>query len=318
VKSSREKSGFDASGGPNKPVIGVGESFSAREEQIGAAEGVFEEHGDGHGTDAAGDRGDPGGFAFGGLEIDVADGFFCAIGRCDTVNADVDDDRAFADVLGGDQIGLANGDDEHLGALSVTLQIFGGDVAEGDGGHLLGEEQGDGLAGDFRCADDDGLRAAQGMAGGLDQLDDSAGGAGGDEGVAVNDVADVGGVDAFDILYGVNLVLELGWIEMLRDGKIEHNAGDGGIVVQFFDGSGDALEGGISREGDQLVVDSHSAAGFALALGVELAGGSGADEHGGEMNGAAGAQDLGDAILHILASAGSDCIAIDDDCGHWG
>ena len=55
-----------------------------------------------------------------------------------------------------------------------------------------------------------------GNAGGFDQLDHRQRRAGGDERVAVDDVADVRRVDAFDVLHRVDLVLQLGGVEMLR------------------------------------------------------------------------------------------------------
>src|SRR6267142_4763526 len=85
-------------------------SFLAGKQQFGAAESVFQEHGNGHRADSAGDGCDPASAFFVGLEIDVADGFFGAVGGGDAVDADVDDDCAFSHVLGGDQVGLAHGD----------------------------------------------------------------------------------------------------------------------------------------------------------------------------------------------------------------
>src|SRR5438045_4523258 len=82
----------------NLIVVKRSASFLAGKQQFGAAEGVFEEHGDGHRADAAGDGGDVGGFLTCDLEIDVAYGFFGSIGRGDAVDADVDDDGAFANV----------------------------------------------------------------------------------------------------------------------------------------------------------------------------------------------------------------------------
>jgi len=60
----------------------------------GGFHGVVEEHGDGHGTDAAGDGGDEGGLFGNRLEVDVADQAVAALagGVVDAVDADVDDD----------------------------------------------------------------------------------------------------------------------------------------------------------------------------------------------------------------------------------
>ena len=203
------------------------------------------------------------------------------------------------------------------GALGVGLQVAGGDVAEGDGGHLLGEEEGDGFAGDFTGADDDGFGAAELDAGGADQFDDRQGGAGGDEGVAVDDVADVGGVDAFDVFDRVDLVLEDGGVEMFGQRQVEHDAGDGEIAVEALDGAGHFFKGGIGGEGDELVVDADGGAGFLLALGVELAGGGGTDENCGQVDGFAVGGKLRGAGGDLLANGSCQGGAV-DDLGHRG
>ena len=59
----------------------------------------------------------------------------------------------------GDQAGLADGDDQDVRPPRVGRQVARGDVAERDGGHLLGQQQRDGLAGDLAGADDDRLGA---------------------------------------------------------------------------------------------------------------------------------------------------------------
>ena len=110
--------------------------------------------------------------------------------------------------------GLADGDDENLRPARVGGQVLGGDVAKRDGRHLLGQQQGDRLAGDFAGADDDGLGPAKRDARRFDQFDDGQRRAGGDERVAIDDVADVGGIDAFHVLDRVDLILHFRRIEM--------------------------------------------------------------------------------------------------------
>ena len=65
---------------------------------------VVEEHGDGHGADAAGDGGDEGGHLAHAVEVDVPDEALAlgAVGVRDAVDADVDDDGAWADHLAGE------------------------------------------------------------------------------------------------------------------------------------------------------------------------------------------------------------------------
>src|SRR4051794_38623641 len=88
------------------PGLALGES----EEDFGAAEGVFEEHGDGHGADAAGDRGDEAGFLLHRVEVDVAYGLLGAVGGSDAVDANVDHDRVLPYVIRRDKPRFARGD----------------------------------------------------------------------------------------------------------------------------------------------------------------------------------------------------------------
>ena len=103
---------------------------------------------------------------------------------------------------------------------------------------------------------------------------------------------------------------------MLGHGEMKHDAGDAWVVIQFFDGAGDALEGRIARQRDQLVVNTDSAAGFALALRVKLAGRRRADENRGQVHSAAAAQDFSHASFDFLARAGGDRVSVDDLCRH--
>ena len=109
-------------------------------------------------------------------------------------------------------------------------------MAERDGRHLLGEQQGDRLAGDFAGAHDDCLRAAKRDAGRFDQLDNSKSRAWRDQRVAIDDVADVGGVDAFNILHRIDLILKLRRIEMRGDGQMQHDASNRGITIERANG----------------------------------------------------------------------------------
>ncbi len=134
------------------PPLFPGERLIDSVDEFGGAEGVSEEHGDGHGADAAGDGGDAGGDFGDFFEVDVADGFFGdlaeGVGDSDAVDADVDDDGTGFDVVGSQQVWLADGDDDDVGAAAGGGGVAGVDVAEGDGGVAFGEREGE------RAADD--------------------------------------------------------------------------------------------------------------------------------------------------------------------
>ena len=93
----------------------------------GGLEGVFHEHGDGHGADAAGNGSD--GAALGGYagEIDIASeavaGFFAGV--FDAVDADIDDDGSVFYPIGLDHIGATYGGDKDVSAAADGGEVFG-------------------------------------------------------------------------------------------------------------------------------------------------------------------------------------------------
>jgi len=124
-------------------------------------EGVFHEHGDGHGSDAA--RNGCDGAAFGGYagEIDIAGEavarFFAGV--FDAVDADIDDDDTVFDPIGLDHIGAAYGGDEDIGTAADGGEVFGSRMGDGDGGIgiFCHEEQSHGLADDHAATKDYGF-----------------------------------------------------------------------------------------------------------------------------------------------------------------
>ncbi len=289
-------------------------------DEFGGAEGVSEEHGDGHGADAAGDGGDVGGDFGDCVEVDVADGFFGdapeGVGDADAVEADVDDDGAGLDVAGFDEPGLSDGDDDDVGAASGGFGVFSVDVAEGNGGVALGEQERERAADDAGGSDDGDVGGLEGDAGGVDEFDDGEGGAGGDDGVAVDDVADVGGVDAFDILDDIDLILGFLKVEIVREWGVEEDAGDGGVLVEGVDGGVELLFGGGVGEGVELVFDADLGAGFTLVFSVDEGGGVVADEDGGETDGFALCCQRSDFFRDLFTDGCGESFSVDEFGGH--
>src|SRR5699024_575242 len=93
-------------------------------------EGVFEQHGDGHGADAARHGGDPACALAGRLEVHVA-AQFAVVG---TVHADVDDGGARLDPVSRDNAVLAHGHNHDIGHGDIVAQIRGEFVTDCDGG----------------------------------------------------------------------------------------------------------------------------------------------------------------------------------------
>lgn len=93
----------------------------------GGLEGVFHEHGDSHGADAAGNGGD--GATLGGYagEIDIAGeavaGFFAGV--FDAVDADIDHDGSVFYPIGLNHIGATYGGDKDISAAADGGEVFG-------------------------------------------------------------------------------------------------------------------------------------------------------------------------------------------------
>ena len=129
-------------------------------------------------------------------------------------------------MVGKEQVGFADGDDDDVGVFAGGGGVLGVDVAEGDGGVAFGEEHRERSADDAGSTDDSDVGSLEGDAGGVDEFDNGQGGAGGDDGVSVDDVAEVGGVDAFDILEDVDFVLGGLQVEAGGERGVEEDAGD--------------------------------------------------------------------------------------------
>ena len=101
------------------PVHGRGSGIEPyallRGAALGRQDGVAQEHGNGHRTDAAGDGRDPAGARERRAVVHVADEF--ALGRA--VDADIDHRRTGLDHVAADGQRLAHGCDQHVGAAGV-------------------------------------------------------------------------------------------------------------------------------------------------------------------------------------------------------
>ena len=94
---------------------------------------------------------------------------------------------------------FAHGDDQNFRASGVPNQITGVNMADGDGGTAFGKQKCGGAAGDATGTDHGNLRALQRYTGRVNKGHCRQGGAGRDDGVSIEHIADIGGVDAFNI-----------------------------------------------------------------------------------------------------------------------
>ena len=81
----------------------------------------------------------------------------------------------------------------------IGAEVAGLGVADGDGGVLMEQEHGGGLADDVAAPDDDGMLAGDGNLAALEDFDDSGRRAGRERGAAGLETAGVDGMKAVDI-----------------------------------------------------------------------------------------------------------------------
>lgn len=242
-----------------------------------------------HRADAAGDGGD--GAAFGGdfVESDVADEFvaFFGAGGFDAVDADINDDSAFLDVLGFEELRAADGGDDDVGLTGDDTEVAGAAMGDGDGGiaaRSFGhEKEGHGFAYDHAAADHDGVSTRRFDACVNEQALAAEGGAGDEAGgVFEGEFGDVDGVKAVNVFGGVDGAHDFRFVDMLGRWALHENAVDGGVGVELFD-QGDQFC--LCRGGGEFVFDAVQAEVFALFIfGTDVSAGSGVvtDEDDGE------------------------------------
>lgn len=202
-----------------------------------AEECVGEEHGDGHGADAAGYGSDVGGDFRDIVEVDVA-GQRVRGGRA--ADADIDDDGAGFDHIGLDEVGVAEGSDEDVGGSTMFVKVFGEAMDDGDGGVAVGcflhEEGGEWFADDVAPADDDDVFALEWDLVVVEEDVDAVRSAG-DKAARLSDeeFAHVDRVKAVDIFCGIDAADDVGGIDAGRQRELDEDAVDRGIFVEEVD-----------------------------------------------------------------------------------
>ena len=211
---------------------------------------------------------------------------------------------------------LSDGHHENFGSLRVPGQVLRCYVTERDGCQLFGQEQRDRLAGNFRRANDHRLGALNGDASRLDQLDHGKCSARRDESLAIYDVADIGGIDAFDILHDIDLMLEPLRVQPGRQREMHHDSGDGQIVIELADGLLHVAHACVGGQLKKLVVNSDIATCLRLPLGIKLAGRGSPNEDRGELNRLPARAPFVDALSHVTLDLCRNCASVDDLGGH--
>src|SRR6266404_1861085 len=311
--------------------------FAATE--LGGIYRVAHEHGDGHGTDAAGDGSERAG-GIDGVRMNVADegtafgaelfetvreifeealGF---LGIGDAVGADVDDrgagpsSRSRLDPIGFDVAGFAHGGDDDVGAAEDIGQIAGFGMANGDGGVGVHQQKRHGLADDVAPAQDYGVGAFD-----LDfitaQNFHTAGGSAGDQaGTSADEAAEIDGVEAVHVLGGIDGFEDALGIDLRGKRELNQDAINVVVAIQVFD-YGEHFESSSSgRRGEESAGEANLLASGDFAFDVELRSGIFAHENGGKAGAHACRGKDSDFISQLGENLVADDFAVKDARGH--
>ncbi len=153
----------------------------------------------------------------------------------DAADAQVDHDSSGLDVVGGDQIRLAHGCDEHLSSLGMSDQVARGDVACGHGGHLVQQKQRDRAADNSALTDDDHLGTVNVHATVFEQFHGCPRCARRNDRPVVEDHPDVGWIHTLHVLIPVNAILHLSGVDAFGQRQQQDDTRDGRVGIKLLD-----------------------------------------------------------------------------------
>ena len=304
----------------------------------GAAEarslhGVAHEHGDGHGADAAGNRGERAcevdsirmnvadqGVSFGAEFFEalgeIAEETLCFLGLGDAIRAYINDRGAGLDPAGLDETGLAHGGDNDVSAADHFGEVARFRMANRDGGVGVHEEKGHGLADDVAAAEDDGVCAFDGNVVAAKDFHAAGGSAGDQAGAPADEAAEIHGMEAVHVFEGIDGFEDALGVHLRRKRELDEDAVDVVVAVQVFD-NGEEIErvyrGGRREKG---AGQAELFAGGDFAFHVELRRGVFANEDGGETGADARGCEQADFVFQFGEDLVADFGAVEDACGH--
>lgn len=263
---------------------------------------VDQELGDGHGADAAGDRGHGRGHAREPFVIAVSDqtGF-------GAVDADVDDHGSGLDHVGRDELGDAHGGQDDVRAADFVGDVGRAGVADGHRGVFLQEHQRQGLADNVAAADDHGLLAGHGDVIAFEQGHDSGRSAGAQTGQAQGQTAHVHGMEAVHVLGGIDQVQAFLAVQALGQGQLQEDAVNGRIGVQVENGLFQFGLGDVGGQADAPRDDARLGAAPFLVADIDLGGRVLAHQDDGQARSAAVAGGQGRDLLREFLPDGRGC-----------
>jgi len=191
----------------------------------------------------------------------------------DFVGADVNDGGTGADPIRLDVAGLAHGGDDDIGASDDVGEVTCFRVADGDRGVGMHKEERHGLADDVAASEDDGV-CAFGLNIVAAQDFHATGGRAGDESRASADQAtEADGMKAVNVFCGIDGFENALGVDLSGEGKLDENAVDGVVAVQFANETEQLVGGNRGGRGMHPAGEAELLTGGDFGFNVELGSG---------------------------------------------
>ncbi len=137
----------------------------------------------------------------------------------DAIDADVNYGGAGRDVIGSDHGGASHGGDDDIGAADGFRKIARFRMADGDGGVRVHEEKRHGLADDVAAAEDGCVCAFDWNFAAAEDFHHAERSAGDEIGASGDEAADVEGMEAVDVLGGIDCFEDFLWRRFAREAE---------------------------------------------------------------------------------------------------
>ena len=274
---------------------------------------IFQQHRDGHRSDAPGDGCDPSRNLLHALEIHVAAEFPFSV----PVHSDVYDHCSGLDHVRGNEALPAHGHYQDIGLAGDCPKVCGARVRDGHGGIGVQQKFGHGLAHDVAPAHDHGVASVQGDAGGGQQAHYAFGRAGNDAVPAQLERAHVQHVESVHVLVHGNGVYDLVLINMLGKWELDEYAVHSVVRIEFPDEGEQFLLGNALGKGQQTGFHPGFLGGLHLVADIYLARRVlPHDDYAEARNPAVLFPEPGNLRLDVFPYESGDSLAVDDLCCH--
>ncbi len=294
---------------------------------------VAHKHGDGHGADAAGHRGEKAG-GVNGVGMNVANqdtAFFAEFfqtrkrvvqqasgfrGIGNFVGAHIDDGGAGADPVGLNETRFAHGGNQNIGAAHDFGKIARFGMANGDGGVCMHEEKRHGFADDITSAKDNGVGAFDGDLVATQNFHAAGGSAGDESGTTGDELAEIDRVEAIDVFRRSNRFKDAFGIDLGGKRKLNQDAVNIVVIVQVGDELKHVVGGSVGWRKVKPMGHAELLAGSDFVFDINVGGGILTNENRSKAGTNALGVKAGDVLFELRENFVANFQAIEDLRGH--